>query len=176
MSLFDLVNMGGPINWVLIGLGFICSFQICERLIYFFQTRSKSKRSALKVIQQKNSQLFNLNEDDRKKILNKEGLKLIHEMGRGLWLLNFFANIAPTLGLLGTITGLIVAFQDMALSGGGDIQSFSDGIWQAMLTTAVGLIVSIPASLFHRFFVRLIEKRTTLINIYGDELPSEEKK
>lgn len=64
-----------------------------------------------------------------------------------LRLLEVIAVVSPLLGLLGTVTGLIEAFQALEQAGGGANASvLSGGIWQALLTTAMGLIVAIPAA------------------------------
>lgn len=61
------------------------------------------------------------------------------------------ANIGPLLGLLGTVTGMIAVFQRVAESGVGSPLDMAAGIWEALLTTAFGLAVGIPALLAHRF-------------------------
>ncbi len=61
------------------------------------------------------------------------------------------ANVAPLLGLLGTVTGMISVFHRVAQSGVGSPLDMAAGIWEALLTTAFGLVVGIPALLAHRF-------------------------
>ena len=91
-------------------------------------------------------------------------------MNRGLWLLNFISAVAPSLGLLGTVNGLIGAFQELAGSGSQvNIQDLSGGIWEAMLTTAFGMVISIPSLFFYRTFKRIIEKRTMRLGLLVDE-------
>jgi len=64
-------------------------------------------------------------------------------------LLKMIAAIAPLLGLLGTVTGMIVTFQAITLFGGGDPRLMADGISQALVTTVIGLCVAIPILLLH---------------------------
>jgi len=64
-------------------------------------------------------------------------------------LLKMIAAIAPLLGLLGTVTGMIVTFQAITLFGGGDPRLMADGISQALVTTVIGLCVAIPMLLLH---------------------------
>lgn len=68
---------------------------------------------------------------------------------RGEALLKLLAGIAPLLGLLGTVTGMIATFQSISLFGAGDPRLMADGISQALITTALGLLVAIPLLLAH---------------------------
>jgi biopolymer transport protein ExbB len=105
---------------------------------------------------------------------------LSHEETRYmLWVnyLNVFATIAPMLGLLGTVTGMIASFDQLA-AGRSEPQDLAGGIGEAMLTTAGGLIVGIPAMFCYFFFrnklmmaVASIQKSATfLIDILSGEL------
>ena len=71
--------------------------------------------------------------------------------GEGLsqGLLKLLAAVAPLLGLLGTVTGMIVTFQAITQSGGGDSRLMADGISQALVTTVLGLVVAIPLLFLH---------------------------
>ena len=110
--------------------------------------------------------------DPQKKIkaFHAECSILYYEMNRGLWFLNFTSSVAPSLGLLGTVTGLIGAFSKLSQAGANvNIQDLSGGIWEAMLTTAFGMIISIPSLLCYRTFKRIIEKRLLAMSLYEEE-------
>ena len=62
------------------------------------------------------------------------------------------------MGLLGTVIGMISTFSNLSASGNVDITLLAGGIWQALLTTAAGLAVAIPALLAHRWFCNQYEK------------------
>ena len=68
---------------------------------------------------------------------------------RGLGAMKVFAAVAPLLGLLGTVTGMIETFQVITLFGTGDPKLMAGGISQALVTTALGLIVAVPILLLH---------------------------
>lgn len=69
------------------------------------------------------------------------------------------ATVAPLIGLLGTLLGMVEAFRVMELAGKNvDLAVLSRGIWQALSTTAAGLIVAIPAFIMHSWFDRKSEK------------------
>ena len=77
-----------------------------------------------------------------------------------LQLLATIGNITPLLGLLGTITGMIKAFMVIQESGGKvDPSALAGGIWEAMLTTALGLAVALPVMMAHSYLVSCVETR-----------------
>lgn len=83
--------------------------------------------------------------------------KVIHEMERFMNVLGTIAAIAPLLGLLGTVFGMIKVFTAIMLKGTGDAGVLAGGISEALITTAAGLCVAIPAMICHRFFLRRID-------------------
>lgn len=124
----------------------------------------------------KAQEIKNLDTKSKKRELEKEETLLYYEMNRGLWFLNFISAISPSIGLLGTVVGLISSFQEMSKAGAQvNIQDLSGGIWVAMLTTVFGMMISIPALFFYRSFRRIIEKRTMQIELFiEDELEKDE--
>ena len=71
---------------------------------------------------------------------------------RYLATLGTVASVAPLMGLLGTVTGMISVFKTIAESGGGQAAELSSGISQALITTATGLLIAIPALVAHNYF------------------------
>ena len=167
MTILEILKRGGPINWVLAGLSLISLIIVLERILYFIQTgrgKKKGGKSQTEQLLKVCNETKNLPESYRRETIEKKQDALIEEMEKGLWLLSFISSCAPSLGLLGTVTGLIKAFQGMAQWGTQvNIQNLSAGIWEAMLTTACGLIVAVPALFFCRFFKRIIDKRSFLM-------------
>lgn len=82
---------------------------------------------------------------------------VVHDMERYLSTLGTIAAVAPLLGLLGTVFGMIEVFSQTVNIGNGDIGLLAGGIAVALITTAAGLIVGIPSLFFHRMFVRKVE-------------------
>jgi len=79
--------------------------------------------------------------------------------------LEVIANLAPLLGLLGTVLGMIEAFRQMEAAGSRvDPSILSGGIWQALLTTAVGLAVAIPVVAIHSWLERRVERIAASLN------------
>ena len=83
--------------------------------------------------------------------------QVIHELERFLTILGTVATITPLLGLLGTVIGMIDVFKDIMLQGTGNAGALAGGISQALITTAAGLSVAIPAMISHRFFLRRVD-------------------
>jgi biopolymer transport protein ExbB len=86
----------------------------------------------------------------------------IAQMRRGLKALSLVAAVAPLLGLLGTVMGMIRAFQTVAASGEalGRTELLATGIYEALITTAAGLLVAIPTLVFHHVVSTRVERRT----------------
>ena len=79
--------------------------------------------------------------------------------------LDAIGTLSPLLGLLGTVLGMIVAFQQMEMAGAHvDPSTLSSGIWQALLTTAVGLGIAIPAIAVHNWMERKVERVAMRMN------------
>ena len=81
-----------------------------------------------------------------------------HDLERYLTSLGVIASISPLLGLLGTVVGMIKVFTALMLEGAGNANVLAGGISQALITTAAGLSVAIPAIMFHRFFLRRVDE------------------
>ena len=172
MTLLEFLQKGGPVNWILAGLMFISLVIIVERILYFLQTGytrkkmlSDPERIPPRSLPGRLKRVWQCwdgqGKEEKKMHLEKEGALLAEEMEQGLWLLSFIVACAPSLGLLGTVSGLVKAFQQIAASGAHvEMQALSVGIWEAMLTTACGLIVAIPALFFYRLFRRITVRRS----------------
>ena len=95
----------------------------------------------------------------------------IQHLSSGLRVLEVIATVAPLLGLFGTVLGMIEAFRAMEAAGSQvDPSALSGGIWQALLTTAVGLGVAIPVSLIHSYFERRNENLSVKLLSDAEEL------
>jgi biopolymer transport protein ExbB len=76
-------------------------------------------------------------------------LKETPSLESGLTLLKIIAAVAPLMGLLGTVTGMIITFQAITIFGAGDPKAMAGGISGALITTVLGLLVAIPTVLLH---------------------------
>jgi biopolymer transport protein ExbB len=181
VAFVQFMHLGGPINWVIAGF-YVCVLAVfSERLIYFFRTRYKKDlvfrtlesgvhsdfgsfpgkdrcqplRMALVFLAHKNEAGPVLSE-----ILDREAALIREEMEKRLGFLSFTGTTAPLLGLLGTITGLMNAFSQIEARGSSvDISFLSGGIWEAMITTASGLVTAICAVSCCKWFEHISASR-----------------
>jgi biopolymer transport protein ExbB len=102
------------------------------------------------------------NREEFKLYLDAEEIDQLPEFEKHLGFLNFIAQVAPTLGLLGTVSGMIKTFQVLGL--GGNPEQMALGISEALFTTAAGLIISLPAAAFYHYFYAKIEKLHNQMN------------
>ncbi len=98
--------------------------------------------------------------DIMKESIQETATQVVHELERFLNTLGTIAAITPLLGLLGTVIGMIDVFSAIMIHGTGDASRLAGGISQALITTASGLTVAIPAIFFHRFFMRRVDEVT----------------
>lgn len=89
--------------------------------------------------------------------IEETGKQVTHQMERFLNFLGTIAEVTPLLGLLGTVVGMIEIFSVITDVGVGDPKVLADGIGQALITTASGIIVAIPALIAHRYFRRKVD-------------------
>ncbi len=96
----------------------------------------------------------------REESLKRIGSEEIERMERNFSALSAISHISPLLGLLGTVTGIINAFTVISeLQGQVDVSALAGGIWEAMITTAAGLIVAIPSHLAYLSFEKIVSSR-----------------
>jgi len=98
------------------------------------------------------------NREVMKEAMEEAAAQVTHDLERYLTSLGVIASIAPLLGLLGTVVGMIKVFTALMLEGAGNANVLAGGISQALITTAAGLSVAIPALMCHRFFLRRVDE------------------
>lgn len=104
---------------------------------------------------------YDRDEEEIRKAIEDAAALEIPPMERRLGILATVAYIAPLLGLLGTVTGMISAFQIIAESSPVDLALLAGGIWTALITTAAGLTIAIPTYIAHNY---LLSRTEILIN------------
>ncbi|WP_224365870.1 MotA/TolQ/ExbB proton channel family protein [Hyalangium versicolor] len=101
--------------------------------------------------------------------LERQAQREVQSMKRGLGVLATVGSTAPFVGLLGTTMGIINAFQLMAESGSGGLGTISAGIAEALITTAFGLLVAIPAVMAYNFLQGWVDARSVDISESSNE-------
>jgi biopolymer transport protein TolQ len=101
--------------------------------------------------------------------LERQAQREVQSLKRGLGLLATVGSTAPFVGLLGTVMGIVSAFQSMALTGSGGLGTVSAGIAEALITTAFGLLVAIPAVMAYNYLQGWVDARAVDISESSNE-------
>ncbi len=101
--------------------------------------------------------------------LERQAQREVQSLKRGLGLLATVGSTAPFVGLLGTVMGIVNSFQSMAATGSGGLGTVSGGIAEALITTAFGLLVAIPAVMAYNFLQGWVDDRTVDISESSNE-------
>ena len=158
-TLFERINQGGLVGYIIIALGLFGVAVALERITRLTLT-SRQVRKQLKSGQangdtplgrvwaayQSNS---SADVETLELKLDDAILKEMPALEKYLALLKLLSGVAPLMGLLGTVTGMILTFQAITLFGTGDPKLMAGGISQALITTVLGLVVAIPILLLH---------------------------
>jgi biopolymer transport protein ExbB/TolQ len=102
--------------------------------------------------------------------IERSSLRTVNDLRRGLGALATIGSTAPFVGLLGTVAGIITAFQAMAATGSGGLGAVSAGIAEALITTAFGLLVAIPAVMMFNYLTNRVEDMQVDITDSATEL------
>ncbi len=200
-SLWEQVRSGGPIVWPILAIAVLAFILVIERLLYLRRVHGNTDRlmdevnrlasrgewgaceKMMEGHEEKDWPVLNVlaagiagrNEDreTQDSILQEAILREVPRLERFLSILAILGAVAPLLGLLGTVTGMIDTFRVITLYGTGDPKMMSGGISEALITTELGLAVAIPIMLFHTFLSRRVdylvgdmeEKAVALTNI-----------
>ena len=181
--MWELVLAGGPFMWPIIVCSIAAVGILLERLWTLQRKRvlpddllkkvsdlAAKNQVTPKVIEalEKNSPLGRVlaaalaNRDRGREIMMERvqdtGRHVVHELERFLNSLGTIASISPLLGLLGTVTGIIRAFNAVMLGGMGDPRMLAGGISEALITTAGGLAVAIPSFIAYRYLRGKVER------------------
>ena len=114
---------------------------------------------------------YRLGHERVKESIENAGTQEVSKLEKGLPFLATIAGIAPLLGFLGTVTGMISAFMTIQdLAGAANPSDLAGGIWEALITTAFGLMVGIPALAFYNHFVSKIKKLVTDIETVANDV------
>jgi biopolymer transport protein ExbB len=197
-NVLDLVKAGGPVMLPIVGLSVATVACALERAWFWYQLVSQEDRIVHDVLA---AARHNLQEakaiaesaqhlaigrfllaplklrqpspDTFRLAMEAAGDKEFVQMRRGDKLLETVVAVSPLLGLLGTVTGLIVTFGSLNIGGGGTTEQATraaGGIGEALITTAAGMIVAIMALLVYRVMVALQARQVDYFSEVGTEL------
>lgn len=158
-TLQERVEQGGIIGYIIIGIGLLGLLITLWRALYLGVIHLAMRRQLTRLGQPSNKNPlgrvllsaagFKAEDDKIQYKLDEAVLAEIPRLERSHTLIKLLAAISPLLGLLGTVTGMIVTFQAISLFGSGDPKLMAGGISQALVTTVLGLVVAIPLLFGH---------------------------
>ena len=178
------ITSGGIIMLPIILCGVIATFIIIERCYYFYVTKkrdlklmydlnscmdSKDYYQAIEICEKSQTptaiaakkaiECRNWDERDLKEAVEAEMSAVVPRFEHLLTPLGTISNIATLLGLLGTVTGNIKAFNVLGSGTAGDPAALAGAIAEALVTTVAGLVVSIPSLIFYNYFASRVNRR-----------------
>ena len=179
----DALSVGGPALWVIFGISIVLVTVGLWKFWHLIKLGAWNKKQAdeiLKLWLEKKVEPVDDNQQNiRAKILGQTILAIsdknytnemvreecvrlanndLNEARRGLRIIDLIITIAPLVGLLGTVLGMIEAFQALQDSGAqADPSALAGGIWEALLTTAAGMGIAIPASILLSWYDSVVE-------------------
>jgi biopolymer transport protein ExbB len=195
-QLFDIFNQGGFWMYPLLFFSLLALTFIVERFIALQRAKinvneflsrvrkallvNRNVKEAIKVCEQYQGPVASVmkagllryghRREDIEKTIENAGLYELDRLERGMNVLATVANVAPMLGFLGTVWGMIKSFAALAEKGLSDPSAVAYGISEALITTATGLVIAIPAQLAYNWytgkinrFVRDIETATNML-------------
>ncbi len=189
LNLVEQVPKGGPIVWPILAIFGLALVILLERIFFFTRKQIKAESFMAKIRQlvagedwegceelllSKQKRFIpkvlltalavrNQSRQEVENILQESILGEIPGIERFLSTLGMLAAIAPLMGLLGTVTGMINTFHAITCYGAGDPRMMSGGISEALVTTMLGLSVAIPIMLFHTLLSRRVETQIGLM-------------
>lgn len=150
----ERVHQGGTVGYVILAVGLVALIIALERFISLMLIGGKIRRqlkdstarddNPLGRVMKVKDQFPDVSHDTLELKLSEAILREMPKITRNLTLIKIISVVAPLLGLLGTVTGMINTFQAITLFGTGDPKLMAGGISQALVTTVLGLVVAIP--------------------------------
>lgn len=174
-SLGERIQQGKAVGYAILFVGFVGLLIVIERLIKLSRVSKRMNRqlkdmehtetdNPLGRMMQAYFENKHLNDlDVLSKKLEEVIFKDLAELRRGLSVIKVLAAIAPLMGLLGTVTGMIGTFQAITLFGTGDPKLMAGGISQALITTVLGLVVAIPLLLSSSLLSSRVQQLSKII-------------
>ncbi len=156
IRLQDTLNVGGPALWVIFGISVVLLTVGLWKLWHFVKLGAWNRKQAEEILRlwlEKKVEPVDIDQKNYSdEMVREECVRLankdLYEARRGLRIIDLIITIAPLVGLLGTVLGMIEAFQALQDSGAqADPSALAGGIWEALLTTAAGMGIAIPASI-----------------------------
>ena len=133
------MDSGGPVLWAIVVLLFVMWTRIFERLWYLRSSVTDDVQAAIDTWEARKERKSKHAHQVREKIISEVSL----EINTNMMMIKTLIALAPLFGLLGTVTGMITAFDVMAFTGGGDVKAMAGGVSQATVPTMSGMVAAL---------------------------------
>jgi biopolymer transport protein ExbB/TolQ len=156
-SLFVTFRQGGILMWPILLLGVLALMIIIERCIFYLRSRAWDSARLVTYLDEVASKSDASFREELEDELQGAVQVYMNRMEKGMGLLNGAGNLAPVIGFFGTVQGMIGAFAAIAAAATVNAKVVAVGIQIALITTAGGLSVAVPALAFFYFFTHIIQ-------------------
>ena len=174
-SFYDTLKQGGILIIPLILLLLASLTIIIERIIFYSRNKAWNTKEFENILRRKGASSYGLYREILEEELKEEGQNYMHKLEKGLGLLSGIGNIAPLVGFLGTVLGMISSFSAIAATSTVNAQIVASGIQEALVTTAGGLCVAVPTLIAYYIFMHLIQNMNASIDSQVQEICSKQK-
>jgi len=196
VGLFDIMQKGGSLMWLILGSSILAIGVFIERVFYYYRShlrvgeylvgilnlvrkqnylealeRCEEGYGPIKIVVQRAILSRNLPSNELREVVREVAQLQVPKLEANLPILATIGYISPLLGLLGTVMGMIDAFiQINQKSGAAGVSDLAGGIWTALITTAAGLVVAIPCYVAYNYLIIRCHHLTNDMERAGIEL------
>ena len=194
--MLEYMNQGGSIMWIIGALSLIAAAIAVERVIFFHKASVNPEKletafgkamsegdlkEAWRVAESSDSSMnrlfkvtlahWDISTEDMKLLTEQQVRREIYRWEKHIYVLEMIGKIAPLLGLLGTVLGMVEMFQSLHVGGQINAATVTGGIWKALFTTVAGLTVAIPTIFVYGLLNSRIDNEDETLRRGADFLP-----
>lgn len=158
MRLIDYINQGGAIMYILLALNIIGIAIMITKFLLLSKESKNCADTAASIADRVKTETQSTDIHALIEVSKQNTAQYISDIERGLNTVKIIAAISPLLGLLGTVLGVLIAFQVMSQTGLNNPASFAQGISLALITTVGGMIVAIPHFIGHNYLLGMVDR------------------
>jgi biopolymer transport protein ExbB len=153
------MESGGDVLWLIAALTFVMWTLVFERFWYFRSGLRQDIDSAIAAWEGRRERKSWNAHQIRRQLISQANLKI----NQGLPMIKTLVAMAPLLGLLGTVTGMIDVFNIMAVTGGGDAKSMAGGVSKATIPTMAGMVAALSGVFANTYVTQIAERESELL-------------
>jgi len=158
LRIFDYIQEGGPIMYVLLVLNIIGVALMIAKFMLLMREQKLTTINVASMQEGLKTKTGSLSGEALIELIKQEIQSYMHGLEKGINTIKIIAQIAPLLGLLGTVVGVLMAFKVISQTGMSNPANFAEGISVALITTVGGLIVAIPHFIAHSYLLGYLDQ------------------